>query len=41
MEKSINSVFYCKKCNQSYPIKQYHDSFCNSNTKFCPLSFRN
>jgi hypothetical protein len=38
MEKSINSVFYCKKCNQSYPIKskQYHDSFCNPNTKFCP-----
>ena len=30
--------FYCEKCNQSYPktSKKYHDSFCNSNTKFCP-----
>ena len=38
MEKSTNTSFYCEKCNQSYPItsKKYHDSFCNSNTKFCP-----
>ena len=42
MEKFSNMFFYCEKCNQSYPktSKKYHDSFCNSNTKFCPYCNR-